>query len=59
VKVEVHITCSSQIPRGEKFITCVNNNSYTTVLRVIVPTIQTDTVHLHNANSYITYQTIP
>jgi len=27
VKGEVHITCSSQIPRGEQFITCVYDNS--------------------------------
>ena len=27
VKGEINITCSSQFPRGEQFITCVNDNS--------------------------------
>jgi len=42
-----------------RLITCVKKNSYTSVLGVIVSTIQTDKVHLHKAKSYISYQRIP
>jgi len=54
VKGEFNITCSLQIPRGEQFITCVNNNSlYKCVTSDCASTIQKDTIHLRRANSCI------
>ena len=54
MKGEFNITCSLQIPRGEQFITCVNNNSlYKCVTSDCASTIQKDTIHLRRANSCI------
>jgi hypothetical protein len=59
VKGEVNITCSSQIPRGEQFITCVNNNClYNCVTSDCI--YNTNRYNSFSSGTFIfPYQTIP